>query len=117
MNGTPEEVLRNEELMALMLPTLRADFAVCEEYVYTPDSVLDCPISAYGGDNDPRAGTDELAAWRNQTDSLFTLQMFPGNHFFIHSAAPDLLTVIGKSLSVQKEENIAARPNYRNVIE
>ena len=107
MNGTPEEVLRNEELMALMLPTLRADFAVCENYVYTPDSVLDCPISAFGGDDDPRVGTDEIAAWRDQTSKPFTLQMFPGNHFFIHSAALELLIVIGESLSALLNGDLA----------
>ena len=112
MNGTPEEVLQNAELMQLLLPTLRADFAVCENYVYTPDLVLDCPISAFGGDNDPRAGTKELAAWHAQTSKPFTLQMFPGNHFFIHSAAPDLLTIIEESLSVLLNGDLTARqPN------
>jgi surfactin synthase thioesterase subunit len=35
LNGTPDEVFKNEELLELLLPALRADFAVCEEYVYT----------------------------------------------------------------------------------
>jgi len=36
LNGTPGEVLRDAELMALLLPVLRADFAINETYVYTP---------------------------------------------------------------------------------
>ena len=34
LNGTPEEVLRHAELRELLIPILRADFAVCETYVY-----------------------------------------------------------------------------------
>ncbi len=49
LNGTPGEVLQHAELMALLLPVLRADFAINETYVYIPGSLLDCPISAFGG--------------------------------------------------------------------
>ncbi|HEX8092144.1 MAG TPA: thioesterase domain-containing protein, partial [Blastocatellia bacterium] len=33
INGTPQAVLDNEELMQLFLPVLRADFEVCQTYV------------------------------------------------------------------------------------
>ncbi|HKG20773.1 MAG TPA: alpha/beta fold hydrolase, partial [Blastocatellia bacterium] len=36
LNGTPKEVLENRELMQLMIPLLRADFAVCGTYTYMP---------------------------------------------------------------------------------
>src|ERR1700738_4476769 len=32
LNGTPTEVLANKELMDVLLPVLRADFALCEQY-------------------------------------------------------------------------------------
>ena len=35
LNGTPEEVLDNPDLLQLMLPILRADFEVCQTYSYT----------------------------------------------------------------------------------
>jgi medium-chain acyl-[acyl-carrier-protein] hydrolase len=31
-NGTPVELLQNDELLDLMLPTIRADFELCETY-------------------------------------------------------------------------------------
>src|SRR5262249_43042969 len=34
LGGTPALVLHNAELVDLLLPTLRADFAVCETYAY-----------------------------------------------------------------------------------
>ena len=42
LQGTPEAVLEHAELMALMLPILRADFAVLETYTYSPQTPLPC---------------------------------------------------------------------------
>jgi medium-chain acyl-[acyl-carrier-protein] hydrolase len=60
LNGTPETVLENAELMQLLLPVLRADFALLETYVYTPKPLLDYPISAFGGLQDREVSYDEL---------------------------------------------------------
>ncbi|MEH2041214.1 thioesterase II family protein [Nostoc sp.] len=85
LNGTPESVLKNPELMHLLLPILRADFAVCETYVYSNEEPLDCPISTFGGLQDDEVSYEDIAAWRELTNSSCTLRMFPGNHFFLHS--------------------------------
>ncbi|MDL5057570.1 thioesterase II family protein [Geitlerinema calcuttense] len=84
-NGTPEAVLQNAELMQLLLPTLRADFSVVETYRYQPEPPLDCPIFAFGGLQDWKVKPEDLEAWRQQTTQAFTLQMFPGDHFFLHA--------------------------------
>ena len=86
LNGTPEAVLQNDELMQLLLPTLRADFAVLETYVYTPQPLLDYPITAFGGLQDPEVCCEVLEAWRDQTRAAFSLHKFPGDHFFLHTA-------------------------------
>ncbi len=98
LNGTPEPVLRDPEMMQLLLPMLRADFALSETYVYVDDEPLDCPITAFGGIADSWAGDDALSAWRVQTNSIFRLRMFPGDHFFLNSAREALLTEISKDL-------------------
>ncbi|XWK86460.1 MAG: thioesterase II family protein [Phormidium sp.] len=85
-NGTPEAILENAELMELLLPTLRADFSVVETYSYKPEAPLDCPITVFGGLEDWKANALDLEPWREQTNSAFSLEMFPGDHFFIHSA-------------------------------
>ena len=98
LNGTPETVLRNAELMQLLLPLLRADLALHETYVYVPDDPLDCPISAFGGLKDQQVCRDDLAAWRDQTYGAFTLHMLPGDHFFLRSARGFLLRAISQEL-------------------
>lgn len=97
-NGTPEELLRNTEMMRLLLPILRADFAVYETYVYRPEEPFDCPISAFGGLGDVDVSREDSAAWREQTRGNFTLRMFPGNHFFLHSARAQVLQAIAQDL-------------------
>lgn len=99
LNGTPAAVLENAELMQLLLPILRADFAVNETYNYTNEPPLECPISAFGGLQDSEASCDELEAWAVQTSSSFSLQMFPGDHFFISSAQLLLLQSITQQLN------------------
>ena len=91
LEGTPRQVLEHEEMMQLLLPTLRADFTVCETYVYTNDPPLECPIVAIGGIKDSEVSRQELEAWRDQTGQDFTLWMLYGGHFFIHGAQGQLL--------------------------
>lgn len=98
LNGTPKEVLENVELMQLFLPILRADFAVLETYIYAAKSPLECPITVFGGLQDSEVSCDQLQAWQEQTKAEFNLHMFPGDHFFLHSAQSLLLEKLTKYL-------------------
>jgi medium-chain acyl-[acyl-carrier-protein] hydrolase len=98
LNGTPKELLESDDLMQLLLPTLRADFAVCETYAYRNGSVLNCPITAFGGLQDRRLFRSDLKAWRSETNSSFSIKMFPGDHFFLHTAEPILLDLLSAEL-------------------
>jgi medium-chain acyl-[acyl-carrier-protein] hydrolase len=99
LGGTPEEVLDNTELMELYLPVLRADFAMCETYTYTPAPPLDCPITAFGGLDDARVNRDEISKWQEQTRGAFTMRMFRGGHFFFQQGAQTLvLQAVGQCL-------------------
>jgi medium-chain acyl-[acyl-carrier-protein] hydrolase len=101
MNGTPEEVLQNPELAAIVLPMLRADFELCETYTYVPEAPFDFAIHAFGGLQDRKVTREELVAWREQTTSRFSLHMLPGDHFFFHSARPFLTQVMSQELMRQ----------------
>jgi medium-chain acyl-[acyl-carrier-protein] hydrolase len=84
LQGTPERVLQDRELMQLVLPALRADFALVETYAYAPGARLDCPISAFGGEADGTVGVADVAGWADQAGCDFALRMLPGGHFFLH---------------------------------
>jgi medium-chain acyl-[acyl-carrier-protein] hydrolase len=97
LNGTPREVLENVELRQLVLPILRADFAVCQTFEYLSEPPLNCPITAYGGLQDS-VSHEDLSQWREQTTARFKMSMFPGDHFFLNTAQPSLLRLITKEL-------------------
>ena len=97
LQGTPEEVLANEELMGLTLPILRADFLLCGRYAYRQRPPLRCPLQVLAGDAD-RATQEQLLAWAKETLGPFDLQMFPGGHFFIHTEEDRVLDALTSRL-------------------
>jgi medium-chain acyl-[acyl-carrier-protein] hydrolase len=98
LNGTPPEILEHPELMRLLVPLLRADFELCQTYVYDPGPPLDCPISVFGGLEDVEVSYEELEGWRRYTTGAFTLRMLPGDHFFIRTFQSQLLEMVSEDL-------------------
>lgn len=98
LGGMSEEILRNPELMEVLLPTIRSDLEVAETYSYVPHESLRCPMAACGGDSDPSVNGAELAAWREHTRSSFVRRVFPGGHFYLHQARSDLLAAISAEI-------------------
>ncbi|HOA25295.1 MAG TPA: alpha/beta fold hydrolase [Aggregatilineales bacterium] len=98
LNGTPPEVLADDELRALVLPVLRADFAMIEAYTYREGEPLSSPITALGGLADGSVTREELEAWGAHTRAGFVVRMFPGDHFYIQSARPLLMQIIAREL-------------------
>lgn len=96
--GTPEEVLENRELMELVLPAVRADFAVCKSYVYAPEPPFSFPITTFGGLEDRSVSRDCIEGWREHTTGPFVLRMLPGDHFFLNTSKGPLLESISKEL-------------------
>ena len=94
LNGIPADILRNEEVMTLFLPVIRADLAVNETYSYTVEETLECPIWAFGGLEDSEVNRETLEAWDAQTAASSSVRMFPGDHFFLHSSTTALTRLI-----------------------
>lgn len=94
LDGTPAEVLEDRALMRLLLPGLRTDFALCETYTYRAGTPLNCPVSSFGGLDDPDVQREHLEGWREQTSAHLTVHQLPGGHFFLHTARPMLLALL-----------------------
>lgn len=100
LNGTPAEVMNHSELMELLLPALRADFATVENYHYVSNGQkLACPITALGGLDDWRIGRERMEGWSLHTSTEFSSQYFPGDHFFINSSVDAVLASIALELN------------------
>lgn len=83
-NGTPPAALADRELMDLLLPAIRADFALVETYAYKEGPQLDIPLTVLAGTQDSHVSPASLPAWQEETSAAFDLHWFEGDHFFIH---------------------------------
>jgi medium-chain acyl-[acyl-carrier-protein] hydrolase len=102
LNGMPQAVLESKELLEIVLPAVRSDFTLLETYEYVPQPPLGCPITAFGGLQDPRTSKRGLESWRSQTIEKFDLVMLEGDHFFIDTSRPVLLDSLARRLSEKK---------------
>jgi len=101
LQGTPEEVLDNAELMQLMMPIIRADFKASQTYQYVPGPPLECPIRAFGGLKDEMVPREDVEAWSEHTHGSFRAQMLPGDHFFLNTSESLLTRIIAQELIMQ----------------
>lgn len=84
--GTPAAIMQHPELVAALLPALRADLALAEGYGVEPGSLVDCPITAFGGADDTSHSASPRS-WRRFTSGQFRTRTFPGGHFYLSTAA------------------------------
>lgn len=102
LNGTPTAVFECAELLQIVLPRLRADFELSETHVHLPGTVLTCPITVFGGSRDEQSPLEELALWRDQTRGPFSMCIFPGDHFFLHSCETSVLHEVRRQLLLDR---------------
>lgn len=98
MDGTPPELLANDELVSLVLPRLRADFAVVDSFRLANGSRIGIPITAMAGSEDERVTWDSVRQWSQHTAAGFTAHLLRGNHYFIADARDRLLRIIRDQL-------------------
>ncbi len=99
LGGTPEEVLGNDELLALVLPILRADLELCESYRFAPSAPLSCSITAMYGARDEHLTAADVVAWERQTTGAFSWHRVPGRHFFLEESRAIALDRIAEDLT------------------
>ena len=84
--GTPAAIMQRPELVAVLLPALRADLALVDGYRLDPGDRIACPITAFGGADD-LSHSASLQSWRDFTSGNFRTCTFPGGHFYFAPSA------------------------------
>lgn len=97
-NGTPAEILENHELMELLLPCIRADLTLLQNYRYETRPRLRVPITLLAGTEDPHLVHAELPTWRNETNANFCQHYFTGNHFYLQPEREKVLALLRETL-------------------
>lgn len=108
INSQTAQMLSNPALYNLMLPSLRADFRLCEDYCPRQPSQLPVPILAFSGTMDPSVSTDDIREWNRHTNRSFGLEICKGDHFFVNSHAASICSAIGRRLLANRDAESTA---------
>jgi len=98
MNGTPAEVLADRELLEILLPVLRADFSMCEQYRSGRPQILRAPITTLAGLQDHYITGPDVRAWKRLTSGGTRALWFPGDHFYIKENVTSIVNAISDEL-------------------
>lgn len=98
LGGISDDMLAEPELMALILPILRADLGWLHDYRYRTQAPLPMPVVAFAGTDDHEVNAEVMAGWRRHTTGGFRLSTVPGGHFFPTQSLPELAGQIAADL-------------------
>jgi surfactin synthase thioesterase subunit len=87
------ETMENPEVRELVLPTLRADVEMHEEYVSGRSAPLPAPITSLRGRDDQLVTAQHAAEWARATSREFKLTELPGSHMYLTQGADEILRV------------------------
>lgn len=97
--GVQDEALAEPELMEVLLPLLRSDFAIADGYRNLGGEALSCPITACRGDGDTLVPPSHAAEWGRCTTGPFRLKTLVGRHLFDVHGWRALLRILSDELS------------------
>lgn len=98
LEGFPREVLEDAKLLELALPALVGDSLLYRRYVSAVEEPLAAPIHVFAGTHEPSLTAEHLEAWRPLTSGEFSLERFPGGHFYLEPRRAELLEAIRRRL-------------------
>ncbi len=99
VGGYDPQLFEDPEMRDLVLPAIRADFALVHTYRPEPGAPLDCPILACFGDQDVDSRPEGMRAWADTTTGTYTQRAFPGGHFYLADQEPDLLRALSERVN------------------
>lgn len=99
LGGTPPAVLENDAMMAILLPTVRADFELIDSLPVIADGRLDILITALRGDEDAAVDPEAWASWTALSSRPSQLHVLPGGHFYFQTAATATFDILNAALA------------------
>lgn len=96
--GYSHPALDDPEMRELILPTLRADVEMHENYVPSTRLPLDAPLTVVRGEDDDLVTHDDAASWIKATGRDFEHVELPGGHMYLTESAPALVGLIVSTL-------------------
>lgn len=98
LKGTPPSILEDQSLFDLLLPGLRADFSMAENYSYQWKDSLEVETHVFYGEFD-EITEHQIFSWQDNIAPALSFEKIPGDHFFIHSHTKELTDGVARKLS------------------
>ena len=97
--GYSHEALADHQMRELILPVLRADVEMHENYTPHDDRPLPAPITAIRGRSDHLVTHEQAAEWSKATSRDFTLSEVDGGHMYLTADAATVLRIVVDEMS------------------
>jgi surfactin synthase thioesterase subunit len=92
--GYSHPALDDPEMREMLLPTLRADVEMHENYVPSTGLPLDAPLTVIRGEDDELVSHDDAVSWSRASGRDFEYIEVPGGHMYLTESASALVHVI-----------------------
>lgn len=101
MEGTPKAILDNQDVMRIMLPTIRSDMKLSETWTQRHSVKIDTPIHVLLGSEDKIETPKSVEGWEQCTASNYGFHEMSGGHFNIDENPRAFIRVLKKILEEQ----------------
>ncbi|WP_420918521.1 thioesterase II family protein [Streptomyces caniscabiei] len=92
--GYHHPALDDPEMREMILPALRADVEMHENYTPSTGLPLRAPLTVVRGEDDDLVGYDDAESWSKVAGRDFEHVEVPGGHMYLTDAAPALVRLI-----------------------
>lgn len=82
-----------------ILPALRADFNILEQYECQIKKIINAPLFISSGQEDKNCPKNLLVSWKNFTQKKCYIKLFRGDHFFLHQQVNSFIKYMYKILN------------------
>jgi surfactin synthase thioesterase subunit len=96
--GFRHEALADPDMREILLPPLRADVEMHENYKPVSERRLGVPVTSLRGTEDALVSRDQAAEWDSATDAGFDLVEIPGRHMYLVDDPQPLLAEVVRAL-------------------
>jgi surfactin synthase thioesterase subunit len=96
--GYRHDALADPDMRELLLPILRGDVEMHENYKPVSDEPLTIPITSLRGTGDALVSAEEAAQWRQATSGSFDTAEIPGEHMYLVDSPVPLLETLARTL-------------------
>ncbi|MCX6406063.1 MAG: alpha/beta fold hydrolase [Propionibacteriales bacterium] len=99
LSGTHAAVLDDPDLLALVLPAVRADYAIVREYRASADARVATSLTVLHARDDPLVPAEALDGWRDASSGPVSFLAFLGGHFYLVERAAEVADVLRRAAS------------------